>query len=121
MEEGTGAGIYCEELKLEVSIPLGISATVFQSETLAISSCCRILIEQQLKDKKIVICSDSESTIKALSSCKLSAESVLGGRENLETLSEHNIVSLVWVPGHSNILGNEKADELAGKAAKRAL
>src|SRR6202012_4734275 len=26
MEEGTGAGIYCEELKLEVSIPLGISA-----------------------------------------------------------------------------------------------
>lgn len=37
MEEGTGAGIYCEELDLKVSIPLRTSATVFQSETLAIN------------------------------------------------------------------------------------
>lgn len=31
----------------------------------------------------------------------------------LTTLSENNTVSLVWVPGHSNVPGNEKADELA--------
>ena len=117
MDEGTGAGIYCEEMGLKVSIPLGTSATVFQSETLAISKCCCILMERQVKEKKIVIYSDSESTIKALSSCKLSAKTVLEGRENLETLSESNTVSLVWVPGHSNILGNEKADELARKGS----
>lgn len=113
MNEGTGAGIYCEELELNISIPLGISATVFQSETLAIGRGCRMLIDQQVIGKTIVICSDSESAIKALSSHKFSAKSVLSGRRGLETLSGNNHVSLVWVPGHSDIPGNERADELA--------
>ena len=113
MEEGTGAGIYCEELNFNVSIPLGILATVFQSETHAVSESCEMLIERQTTDKKIFICSDSESAIRALSSHKLSAKSVLRGREALETLSENNEVSLIWVPGHSDVPGNEKADELA--------
>ncbi len=67
MNVGTVAGIYCEELGLEASIPLGISATVFQSETLAIDRCCSMLTERQMTSKRIVICSDSEAAIKALS------------------------------------------------------
>lgn len=48
-----------------------------------------------------------------LSSCKLSAKSVLQGRETLKVLSENNEVSLVKVPGHSKVHGNEMAVELA--------
>lgn len=113
MNEGTGAGIYCKDLKFGVSIHLGTLATMFQSEAYAISENCDLLIKRQIVKKKILICSDSESAIKAISSCKLSAKSVLRGREILDTLSENNEVSLVWVPGHSDIPGNEKADELA--------
>ena len=35
----------------------------------------------------------------------------------LNELVIHNSVQLVWVPGHENILGNERADELAKKSA----
>ena len=67
--------------------------------------------------KKFLICSDSESSIGALSSCKFSSAMVLQCFRALETLSEKNDVALTWVPGHSGILGNELADELARKAS----
>jgi len=35
----------------------------------------------------------------------------------LETLSKDNDVTLTWVPGHSGIPGNEKADELARRGS----
>ena len=35
----------------------------------------------------------------------------------LQQLSMHNCIRLLWVPGHSNIDGNEIADELAKQAA----
>jgi ribonuclease HI len=118
-DEGTGLGIYCEEQRIAVSAPLGISTTVFQSEITAISKSCRIMTGRALEGERVVICSDSESAIKALSSCKVSAKSVLRCRENLETLAESNLVTLVWVPGHSSIEGNEKADELARKGSEK--
>lgn len=119
--EGTGSGIYCEEREIALSIPLGISATVFQSEIVAISECCRILTEQTPSNETVVVCTDSESAIGALTSYKLSAKSVLRCREGLEALSENNEVFLVWAPGHSGIEGNEKADELARRGSQMGL
>jgi len=34
-----------------------------------------------------------------------------------QVLSAHNGVRLLWVPGHCNIVGNERADQLAKQAA----
>jgi len=36
----------------------------------------------------------------------------------LQVISLHNSVRLLWVPGHCNIEGNERADWLAKQAAK---
>ena len=38
----------------------------------------------------------------------------------LNTLAGSNQVSIIWVPGHSGIHGNERADELAGIGASEA-
>ena len=38
--------------------------------------------------------------------------------ELLEVLSRANTVRLLWVPGHSGVVGNEKADRLANRGAK---
>ena len=38
---------------------------------------------------------------------------------NLNTLSQNNQVTLMWVPGHSDIEGNEEADTLAKTGAHK--
>lgn len=77
-------GVYSEELKLEISIPLERYATVFQSETLAISEGCWEMLKRGVLGKAILICVDSESVKRAVSSCKLSTKSVLECRDGLE-------------------------------------
>jgi len=116
-EEGTGAGVYSEEMNLKLSIPLGTHTTVFQSEVFAIDESARQMVRAELSGKKVLICSDSKSSIDALSSCKFSSALVLQCFRALETLSEKNEVDLTWVPAHSGVLGNELADELAREAS----
>jgi len=115
--EGTGAGIYSEDLDYRISIPLGVYATVFQSEVVAISESSREMLREGIVNKTILICSDSESSIESLSSVKVSSKVVLQCLGMLETLSRDNKVILTWVPGHSGVPGNEVADELARRGS----
>ena len=69
-------------------------------------------------DEKIVICSDSQSAIEAISSPLVNSRLVLECKMRLNSLGVHNEVTLMWVPGHEGIRGNETADELARKGAE---
>ena len=51
--------------------------------------------------------------MKSLSQYKIKSKLVWNCIGLLNQLACDNTVHLVWVPGHSNICGNEKADELA--------
>ena len=80
-------------------------------------------LELPIHYRKCVIYADSQPTIKPTSSpSRQSGQSVIcAALESVDTLKaqQPNLeISLVWVPGHEDIPGNEKVDELEKEAAK---
>lgn len=108
-----GSGVYSNNPELHLEISLGCHATVFQAEVLAVTECARYCLQENFLHKKISLCSDSQAALKALMSYKIDSRLVLECRNLLQELSQRNLLTLVWVPGHSDISGNEEADGLA--------
>jgi ribonuclease HI len=90
---------------------LGKSATVFQTEIYAILQCACENIGRAYKNKRILIFSDSQAVLRALSSPKVTSGLVAECLDALSAVASLNEVTLIWVPGHCGILGNEEADK----------
>ncbi|XP_024893734.1 uncharacterized protein LOC112468686 [Temnothorax curvispinosus] len=115
-----GAGFYGPKENHRESIPMGSHSTVFTAEILAILKCTEYLLNKDTKEKKINICSDSRAAIQALTKTTTESALVWDCMLALERLCGPNKVTLVWVPGHQGIPGNETADMLAKKGANEA-
>lgn len=114
----SGAGYFCEYLKLNGSIQTGSIATVHQAELFAISELCDNEAWKESVDETIYICSDSQSAIEAIGSTLVKSKMVHECKQRLNELGSRNKVTLIWVPGHEGIPGNEKSDELARLGAE---
>jgi ribonuclease HI len=112
-ERGTGSGVYIASEYCEIYESLGKYATVFMSEVHAIYICIKKCIERKHMNKTIYIMSDSQATLKALSQFRVNSRIIWKCLEQIYELSRRNTVKFIWVPGHSNIDGNEAADRLA--------
>ena len=121
IDRKTGAGIYFkphEILQLEdQAISLGKFATVYQAEVIAISAAADLMIKADIQNQTICILSDSQAALRAIASPRVKQLLVRDCIENLNMLSQQNQVLLMWVPGHSDIEGNERADTLAKMGA----
>ncbi|XP_058820982.1 uncharacterized protein LOC131683166 [Topomyia yanbarensis] len=113
LEGSTGFGIFNQ--KFTASYKLSDPASVYAAELAAIQYTLGVI--DTLPADHYLIVSDSVSSIDAIRSMKHGKHSsyFLGKiRELLSALSDKSFqFTLVWVPSHCSIPGNEKADSLA--------
>jgi hypothetical protein len=112
-----GSGIFGLRPNGTLSFPLGKFTTVFQTEVYAILQCACENLRRAYRNKRILIFSDSQAALRALSGPKVTSELVLECLNALSALAGLNGVTLVWVPGHCGFRGNEEADKLARQAS----
>lgn len=112
----TGAGFYIENFGIEQYFRLPDHNTVFQAEVMAITECVKWL-NLNNRQKGVKIFTDSQAAIKALSSTTVRTRTLLECRKQIDSLSDQGDVEVIWSPGHCEIMGNVRADELARKGA----
>lgn len=86
---------------------------MFQAEIFAILKAAKIVNSRKIPKQKITIYVDSQAAIKVLAKKTVSSKVVSDCRKALKKMADQHSVLICWVPGHSGVDGNEKADELA--------
>ncbi|XP_033212494.1 ribonuclease H1-like [Belonocnema kinseyi] len=111
-ERVSGTGFYDSARRREVVVALGRHATILQAEVHAVLRCAEILLEENAVGRKITICSDSQATLTAVGKPDITSQLVWECKKALNKLAEKSEVAFIWVPGHTGIKGNGKADQL---------
>ncbi|CAB3243886.1 unnamed protein product [Arctia plantaginis] len=114
---GTGAGVFSQDLNINISLALGQHSSIFQCECVAITYAATTAMSRGIKDYNIRIISDSMAVLKALEGNTMTSGVVLECHQALEQLAIFNGVLLQWIKGHSNSHGNDAADELARRGS----
>ena len=115
-----GAAFVVPDFKIEKRYHLTKGCSIFTAELFAIMMALTFFNDMPILPKQIVILSDSKSALMALynQSSKERADIIY---ENLYLIHQLIIkgchISLMWVPGHSYLCGNEMADLCAKEAA----
>ena len=116
-KQGTGSGVFSEDLNIRIIKPLGRHNTVFQAECFAIILAATAILSKEVKEHSIRILSDSMAVLQALKSNIFSSGLIHECHTILTEVCKHNHLTLQWIKGHSGSRGNDGADELARRGS----
>lgn len=115
-----GVGVYHSQYDIVQRVKLPPESSVFTGECFAIFKALEYILIFKLH--KTVIFSDSMSALQALSRYPFRSKSfplIIDIRDKLFKCQQLGfVVTFAWIPGHNNIHGNIKADQLANKAVE---
>ena len=90
-------------------------SSIYSAEVIAIDLAMNIIANH--KSSKFIIYSDSKSVLQALQSKNSSTPLITRLLDKMNTLSKNNSIILTWIPSHTGIQGNERADRAEKKKA----
>ncbi|KAK9876352.1 hypothetical protein WA026_012661 [Henosepilachna vigintioctopunctata] len=112
-----GIGVFCPHMNVKLSGSLPSYFSICSAEMAAIMIALNFIKTNKLR--KCVILSDSKSALETICNWRMGTSNTEFGlciRKVLYEFASHNVnVQLVWIPSHSNINGNDIADNLAAK------
>lgn len=118
----TGIGIY-SPVGISMSQKIPDHFSICSAELIAILEATREIKRKNLK--RCLIISDSMSALEKISKWRNSAKNdhiTLAIRANLLYLSDHGFsIKLIWIPSHTNIQGNDMADNLAKQGSEESV
>lgn len=117
MDDPAGVGIYSPTLNIKVCLKLTVDTSVYSAEAWAILQVLFIILRRNLFNS--VIFSDSKSVLDAIYSCNIDHRNYLISfikYKICEIYSCGYALTLVWIPSHKGIDGNERADRIAKEA-----
>ncbi|XP_065571466.1 uncharacterized protein LOC136034254 [Artemia franciscana] len=124
---GVGCSIVVPEFNTEITKPLSKESTVFEAEIKAIESALEWVIEKisesDQNQNKFLICSDSKSALQSLKNFpNKPKDEVHKCYSSILKICEKGVtIQFLWCPAHVGVVGNERADKYAKKAAQKLL
>lgn len=112
---GTSCAVYSPDLNTSSAWLLTNGTSIFSAELIGIYQALKIACEKARPLEEIYVFSDSRSAIQSVTSTgQKTSHYILRTHNLLRQLKESGAtVTLVWIPSHCGIAGNERADKLA--------
>jgi ribonuclease HI len=98
---------------------LSESCSIYTAEAIAILKTVDTILDHEHSDRNNIILSDSLSTLLSLKNKTNTTDIAKLIQQKISQSTSRGLnISLIWIPGHCNIEGNENADTESKKAAK---
>ncbi|XP_057658423.1 uncharacterized protein LOC130895235 [Diorhabda carinulata] len=118
-DDRTGAEVYSEVLGIRESLRLRNGCNILQAELRVIERAAQLIRCRDETARDITIYTDSQAALRSLSSTAERSRSVVSCCEALSWIRDRK-VGLCWIPGHSNVEGNQMAGKLAKLGTTRS-